>query len=345
MTKEPMNGSMEEPILPEMKRRKRNINSAHGADNISYQSLLRLYINECKLKGLSDTTIDGYKYASRYFLDYAGYNLMCSEVTQDLINGYYLHLQQLVKPTTLNSYVFKISPVILWGHEKGYIADKIEFTHVKEQKEIKEIYTEEELKILLKRPDNNDFCDYRAWVIINTLLATGIRAGELRALRIKDVDFDNAVLNLNHTKNRKARIIPIPTSLYNILHEWVQVRNVAPDDYLFCNVFGEELQRTTLQGIVRKYSLKRGIHKYGLHLYRHTFITLSVRKGMSPIMLKRITGHQSMKMLENYYAFNPTDLVNIVDEYNPLEDFKPKTRKYSNYNQGAHPKKKKGGDK
>ena len=35
-----------------------------------------------------------------------------------------------------------------------------------------------------------------------------------------------------------------------------------------------------------------------------------------------------MKMLERYYAFNPTDLVNIVDKYNPLEDFKPKQKKY-----------------
>lgn len=49
---------------------------------------------------------------------------------------------------------------------------------------------------------------------------------------------------------------------------------------------------------------------------------------MSPVMLKRITGHKSMKMLERYYAFNPTDLVNIVDEFNPLEDFKLKQKKY-----------------
>ena len=35
-----------------------------------------------------------------------------------------------------------------------------------------------------------------------------------------------------------------------------------------------------------------------------------------------------MKMLERYYAFNTTDLVNIVDEFNPLEDFKSKQKKY-----------------
>lgn len=36
-----------------------------------------------------------------------------------------------------------------------------------------------------------------------------------------------------------------------------------------------------------------------------------------------------MKMLEQYYVFNPTDLVNIVDEYNPLEDYKTKEKVYA----------------
>jgi integrase/recombinase XerD len=49
---------------------------------------------------------------------------------------------------------------------------------------------------------------------------------------------------------------------------------------------------------------------------------------MSPILLKRITGHSNFKILENYYNCNPTDLVNVVDEYNPLEDFKKKEKKF-----------------
>ena len=47
---------------------------------------------------------------------------------------------------------------------------------------------------------------------------------------------------------------------------------------------------------------------------------------MSPILLQRITGHQSMKMLNNYYQFNPTDLVDVVDTFNPLEQFNLKKK-------------------
>lgn len=324
MKKEPM----EQTILPEIKRRKRKVSSDFAVTNISYRSLFELYVRACKIKNLTETTIKGYEYATRYFLDFAGYDLMCYDVTQELINNYYLHLQKAHKATTINSYVFKISPTILYGVEKGYIKEKIEFTHMVEQETFKEIYTHEELEALLKRPTSNDFCEFRAWVIISTFLATGIRAKELRFLKIRDVNLEQGYITLNVTKNKEARIIPIPSSLHIALSEWIQVRNASKEDFLFCNIYGEQIQRTVLQTLVKRYSLRRGVKRYGLHLYRHTFITLSVRKGMSPVMLKRITGHKSMKMLERYYAFNPTDLVNIVDKFNPLEDFKPKQKKY-----------------
>lgn len=318
-------------VLPEIKRRKRKDFGEHGTKNISYKSLLELYVRQCKVKNLSEETWKGYIYANRYFMDFAGYDLMCIDIDQDLINEYYLYLQNFYKPQTVNSYAFKVCPIIKFGYEQGYIKEDIKFTHVVEQHEIKEIYTEEELKVLLKRPTGNSFGEFRGWVIINTFLATGIRAGELRDLTVKDVNMKDSYIVLNRTKNRDSRILPMPSSLKPVMEEWLRVRAGASEDFLFCNIYGEKLQRTALQHCIKRYSLKRGIKKYGLHLYRHTFITLSVNKGISPVMLMRITGHKSMKMLNHYYQCNPTDLVDIVDEYNPLSDFTAKQKKFDGW--------------
>lgn len=313
--------------LPEMKRRKRKVVEEYQISKVSFRSLLELYIRDCKRRNLSEVTIKGYMYNAKYFFNFAGQDLLCSEVTQDLINEYYLYLQESHRASTVNTYVFNISPIIKYGYRNGYIDENIEFTHLVEQKEIKDIYTKEELEVLLKKPTNDDFCEFRAWVIVNVFLATGIRARELRNLKIENVKLDDGYIVLNQTKNKEPRVLPIPTTLHNVLNDWLRVRNGTKEDYLFCNIYGEQMQRSVLQTAIKRYSKKRGVDKYGLHLYRHTFITLSIRNGMSPLMLKRITGHKSMKMLERYYAFNPTDLVNIVDEFNPLEDFKPKERK------------------
>lgn len=311
---------------PTIKRRK-NLLKCKLTD-ISYNDLYLLYEQECKLKNLSQTTINGYAFAHKQFCEWVGEELKCSDISQDLINEYILFLKDRLKPQTVNSYQFKISPVIKYGAKKGYIKDTIEFTHVVEQKRIKDIYSFQELEILLKRPDTNSFAEYRSWVIINMLLASGIRATELRELQINDIDLNMGIINLRHTKNRKPRIIPIPSSLNIILTEYLRIRNGTQEEPLFCNIYGEPLARTTLQLSITKYCKKRNVQKYSLHLFRHTFITLSVQRGMSPILLKRITGHSSFAMLNNYYQFNATDLVNVVDEYNPLESFNAKKKKF-----------------
>ncbi|MPM09024.1 Tyrosine recombinase XerC [bioreactor metagenome] len=308
-------------------KRRKNLQLCKVED-ISYQSLYDLYEKECKLKNLSDTTVKGYWFANKYFLEFAGAELKCCEVTQDLINSYILSLKERLKPQTVNSYVFKISPIVKYGISRGYIKDKIEFTHVIEQEHIKEIYTKEELEILLKQPNSDNFNEYRSWVIVNLLLATGMRALELREMQVKDVNLEQGIITLNHTKNRKARVIPIPTSLNLILDSYLRVRNATHEETVFCNIYGEPLNRTTLQCSIIKYCKRRGVEKHSLHLFRHTFITLSVQKGMSPLLLKRITGHSDFKMLNKYYQYNPVDLVNIVDEFNPLEQFKAKSKKY-----------------
>lgn len=192
--------------------------------NISYNDLYFLYENDCKLRNISSITIKGYEFTHKKFKEFAGDNLECEYITQDLINEYILHLKDNLKPQTMNSYMFKISHVIKFGIRREYIKDTIELTHLVEPEHFKEIYTTKELEILLKKP----------------------------------------------------RAIQIPTSL---------------------------------------------------HLFRDTFITLSVRKGISPLFLKRITGHSNLKTLNKYYNFDINDLVNIVDEYNPLEDFRAKRKK------------------
>jgi integrase/recombinase XerD len=68
---------------PTVKRRKNPLISK--TLDIPYHNLYLFYENECRLKNLSETTIRGYFFADKYFMQFAGDDLKCSEVTQDLI--------------------------------------------------------------------------------------------------------------------------------------------------------------------------------------------------------------------------------------------------------------------
>ena len=141
---------------------------------LPYLELFDAYIKHCKLQNLSETTIRGYEYANKYFLRYAGYDLKCIDVTQELVDDYKLNLINRLKPETVNSYMFKISPVIKYGYQQGYIENDILFTHMKEQEHFKDIYTSEELSILLEKPKMNSFAEYRNWVKISCIMSSAL---------------------------------------------------------------------------------------------------------------------------------------------------------------------------
>ena len=71
---------------------------------------------------------------------------------------------RLGKIQTVNSYQFKVSPIIKFGiHERIYQLDNITFTHLVEQEHvIKEIYTKEELKLCSSVPKSGSFAEFLA---------------------------------------------------------------------------------------------------------------------------------------------------------------------------------------
>ncbi len=59
-----------------------------------------MYIRECKLNDIAEVTINGYNYANGYFLKFTGKEIMCSEITQKLVDDYKMKLLKRLKSTT-----------------------------------------------------------------------------------------------------------------------------------------------------------------------------------------------------------------------------------------------------
>ena len=56
---------------------------------------------------------------------------------------------------------------------------------------IKQVYTDQELKLLLKKPKTSNFKEYRNWVIENYMLATVNLLSSIVSLNIEDIDLDS----------------------------------------------------------------------------------------------------------------------------------------------------------
>ena len=101
-------------------------------------------------------------------------------------------MKQNIQDVTVNTRLKGIKAFFNFCIELGYMKPfKMDLITV--TKKVKEIYTDEELSILTRKPNLRKckFTEYRNWVITMYLLATGNRASTVRNIKIKDVDLDN----------------------------------------------------------------------------------------------------------------------------------------------------------
>jgi integrase/recombinase XerD len=195
----------------------------------------------------------------------------------------------------------------------------------KAEETIKETYTDKELAVLLKKPDTKkcNFAEYRNWAIINFLLNSGSRAATIRNIESRDVDLENAIVYYRHTKNKRAQVIPLCSTMTGILREYMNIRGGEASDYLFPNDSGGQLTENGLRCTIARYNERRGVQKTSLHLFRHTFARkYLIDCGGDAFTLQRLLGHSTLDMTKHYCAIFDADITKNFDNLSPLAQMK-----------------------
>ncbi len=235
-----------------------------------------------------------------------------------------------LKDTSINSYTRTLKSFLSWCNEEGLTETNISLFRYQEV--IKETYSDEELALLLKKPNLRScaFAEYRNWVIINYLLNSGNRARTIRLIQNKDLDLENGVIYLQHTKNKRAQISPLCAVMISILREYTHIRKGEPNDYLFPNDTGGMMTENGLRCSIAKYNRRRGVQKTSIHLFRHTFARkYLVDCGGDAFTLQALLGHSTLDITKKYCAIYNADLVKNFDNASPLMKMVAKKTKIS----------------
>jgi integrase/recombinase XerD len=285
-----------------------------------------------KINNLSKESLMFYGNSFRIFGLFHDTAQPCESVTKETVYKYIEHLQRkgTVNDVTINSYLRGIRVALYYFMELGYMP-KFNIKLIRCDKEIKETYTNEELEMLLKKPDVKKvgFAEYRNWVIVNYLLGTGNRLRTLVNLKWADVDFQNDLIRLTTVKNRRQQMIPLSSTLKTILNEYRLYRKGDTDDYVFCSHFGEQLSKGGTETAIQRYNSQRGVTKRSIHLFRHTFAKLWILNGGDIFRLQKILGHSSLDIVKEYVNMFSAGLQQNFDEFNPLENIKVNQKKTS----------------
>lgn len=290
--------------------------------NLTIQEAFELFIRKCRIKNLTEESITSYQRKISRFYDFISKDEPVTVITKDTVDDYVLWLRENTKANdiTINSYLRTIRAFLYYCMECGYIPSfKVHL--IKAEKRIKETYTDQELERLLEKPDTDtcSFATYKTWVFENYLLATGNRISTALNVRISDINFEDGIIILQRTKNRRQQIIPLSAALANVLREYLLIRGGNPEDYLFCNDYGQPGSRRTYEQLVQKYNISRNVNKTGCHLFRHTFAKNWVLANGDVFRLQKVLGHSDLTVTKEYVAMFGQDLQMDFEKFNPLD--------------------------
>ncbi len=226
-----------------------------------------------------------------------------------------------VSQQTINSYLRGLRAFGNFCKAKGYI-ESFECPIKEAEPPLKQVYTQKELSALLVKPPIEKFEQYRNYIIIILLLATGARANTVINLRISDVDLEEGYINFNTTKTHKVVRIGLERKAQRELAEyisyWRSGEDVQLNDFLFCNTYGEQLTRSGLSKAIAKYNRQHGVEKTSIHLFRHTFAKNWITSGGDIISLAKILTHTELEMVKRYSNLYSSDIKEKIAEHSVL---------------------------
>lgn len=299
-------------------------------NEITLQEGFKKFIQKCKVKNLSSKTQMYYENEYERFTKYLSKDTLLCDIESETIDNYVLHLRKNTRANdiTIATYMRAVRAIFYYLMKMGYMV-KFDITIPKAVKKIKETYTDEELKILLEKPKLNrcSFTEYKTWVYVNYLLGTGNRVSTVLNLQIKDLDFENSLIKLTTTKNKKQQIIPMADSLKSTLIEFLEYRGGEQDDYVFCTETGRQATVRGIEDNLKIYNRKRGVMKTSSHLFRHTFAKQWILNGGDIFRLQKMLGHSDLTVVKEYVNMFSDDLVMDFNKFNPLDQMtKPVSR-------------------
>ncbi|OGD87374.1 hypothetical protein A2870_01350 [Candidatus Curtissbacteria bacterium RIFCSPHIGHO2_01_FULL_41_11] len=147
--------------------------------------------------------------------------------------------------------------------------------------------------------------DIRIAAIIEVLLQTGVRIGELANLKVDDVFAGNGKeghLYVAPQENRTERTVPLNKSAEMALKRYLEVRPKTTNKALFVTKTGKPLLVRNIRTAIDRYYRKAGITGAKVNDLRHTWVAHHLSRGTSLVLISKIAGHKRLSTTERYLA-------------------------------------------
>jgi len=147
----------------------------------------------------------------------------------------------------------------------------------------------------------------RDYAIIQLLLQTGIKVGELTGLQLADVELmdGRGTLTVKGNGGNSHRRIPLNASVCQALQAYLQVRPPAPEaQHLFLSQEGRSISARTVQRLIHVYTRAADLKGVSAHTLRYTFAISMLAETGDVAMVANLLGHRSVETTLKYIGIS-----------------------------------------
>jgi integrase/recombinase XerC len=268
------------------------------------------WLDKLQLDGKSHHTIQAYRQGIQHFLCWYARayqdHFKPAQVMPRDIRDWQAHQQQTEKsaPATVNQRLAAVKQFFKWAQQHHGLhqnpADDVSTTHIN-HRNVKSL-DDPSLHRLLREAKT----DVRDYAILEVLIGTGIRVGELLALKVGDIVVHprSGQLTVRYGKGGGYRDIPLTRDVRQALQAYLETAHPNPDDAqqkLWWGRDGAIRHRSSITRMLDKYAIRAGLGHVTAHMLRHTFATRYLRANRDDLRgLARLLGHASLDTVMIY---------------------------------------------
>lgn len=224
---------------------------------------------------------------------------------------------------TARDVLMVLHAVLLYGEKQAGLSRRIDIVYPKaEKKEMRVLSRDEQEKLTRYLLENTDLCKFGT---LFTLL-TGLRIGEVCALRWRDISLRDGVVYVRSTMQRvknldgggaktkviicdpksftSARVIPLSPFAMELCQRFCG----RPDEYILSGKSDSFVEPRVLQNHMKRYARDCGLSGVHFHTLRHSFATRCVEVGFEIKSLSEVLGHASPQITLDRYVHSSLEL-------------------------------------
>lgn len=284
----------------------------HLDDN---EKILRTFLASKKLEGCKVKTLGQYRCTAQMFFRTVQKNYR--EITKDDIKVFLAYRMQKVKPNTLLNTKRNLSSLFSWLHSEGYITTNPVQKGGLRIDEIANIHLTADEEVAVRDVPKT----LKEAAIVDFLLSTGVRVGELAAMDIKDVDFARSTVTFRGEKgNCRFRTVILDAAAKQHLVAYLSTRkDNNPALFVTDRQYKGHYQRMSnhgLETVTKSVGRRAGLDKtLTVHVFRRTLATRLADAGCPLETIQELLGHKKAETTQRYIARSQTRVVQAASRY------------------------------